>query len=48
MGCRMVSILIMALGVVTRLGDLENASEAEVDERIIPSIAELEAPGQHS
>ena len=45
MGCRMVSILIMALVVVTTLGDLEDASEARVDERIIPSIAELEAPG---
>ena len=34
----------MALVVMTTHGDLENASEARVDERIIPSIAELEAP----
>ena len=32
----------MALVVMTTLGDLENASEAKVDERIIPSIAELD------
>ena len=34
----------MALVVMTTLGDLENASEARVDERIIPSIAELDVP----
>ena len=34
----------MALGVIITLGDLENASAAKIDERIIPSIAELDVP----
>ena len=36
--------LIMALRVITTLGDLENASAAKIDEIIIPSTAELDVP----
>ena len=43
-GCRMVPILIMALAVVMTLEDLEIVSEVQVDEKIIPAIADLGVP----
>ena len=40
----MVPILIMALAVVMTLEDLEIVSEVQVDEKIIPAIADLDVP----